>query len=282
MMTVIDRKLPVPKLLTFIDLGALALLHRIVVLVPPKLGRCIARSYTQHAPSGGLVIQSFVPNRAIWGSSIRDLPSTKTWTRVNDLVRAKGGTSVAQVSYAGIAELSYEADADRVLAACRNAASLARAAGFDGIELDVTRHAATLSAALVLEAAQEMIEVWGADRVGVQLAPFAWMTGQNDDRIVQFYEQLFCALFGMEIAYLHVAGAVAPGRGDLSVSALGQGLRRAFRCMVIASGLYTPASAITAVESRWADAVGFSLVIGHGDQLVRAVTAAVRADAEAQ
>jgi hypothetical protein len=44
--------------------------------------------------------------------------------------------------------------------------------------------------------------------------------------------------------------------------------------MLMASGIYTPEIVIATVEIRWADAIGFTLVAGRGDNLVRAITAA--------
>lgn len=255
-----QRASRLPKLLTFVDLGALALSHRVVVFVPPKPGRRLAPAYARPAPSGGLVIQPFLPDHNIWGPSVHEhLPTIRMWSRINDAVRAKGGTSVAQVSTA----LSWR---DRVASA--------RAAGFDGIEINATRHTAPLSIAPLLETVQATIDIWGADRIGVHLAPFAWMAGHDDKRAAGFYRRLLSALAEIEIAYLHLSGAVTPERGDLSTSAFGRCLRKSFPGMVIASGLYTPASAIAAVESRWADAIAFTLATGYGDQLIRAIRAA--------
>ena len=56
--------------------------------------------------------------------------------------------------------------------------------------------------------------------------------------------------------------------GELSSSPLGRHLRRAFPGMLIASGTYTPTSAIAAVESRWADAVAFTTTIGGSASLL--------------
>jgi N-ethylmaleimide reductase len=151
---------------------------------------------------------------------------------------------------------------------------LARAAGFDGVELNATGDVVPQVTTPLLEKVQTMIDVWGADRVGVQIAPFVHALGQDNKRAADFFAQLLCALAGMEIAYLHLSGTVTPDRGDLSTSALGQSLRRAFPGMVIASGLYTPASAIAAVENRWADAIGFTVVAGPSDHIIQAIAAA--------
>ena len=153
-------------------------------------------------------------------------------------------------------------------------AVLVRAAGFDGIELNATVHVEPAPITPLLEMIQVMIDVWGADRVGVRIAPFTWLAAHDDIRATPYYDQLLGALAGMEIAWLHVTETLTPDRGDLSTCALGQRIRGAFRGMVIASGLYTPTSAIAAVENRWTDAVGFTPVTGCGDELIGAITVA--------
>lgn len=45
---------------------------------------------------------------------------------------------------------------------------------------------------------------------------------------------------------------------------------------MIASGGFSPATAIAAVERRWADMVGFPLFIGDGDELLAAIEGATR------
>jgi N-ethylmaleimide reductase len=263
-----------PKLLTPVNLGALSLSHRVVVTVPPRQGRRLASAYSRPATSGGLVIQTMEPDRALWTMSKQDrLPDRNTWRRTNDIVRAKSGMSLGQIAYSVSTEPSYAADPDTVLAAYRHAARQARAAGFDGVELSAVRHLADQPAIPLLEAVQAMIDVWGADYVGIQLAPFAWMTGRDDERAAEAYSHLLHALAGMEIAYVRLSGTVTNDRGDLATSPMGLCLRAAFPGMLIASGEYTPASAIAAVASRFADAIGFTLATGSGDDLMRAITA---------
>jgi N-ethylmaleimide reductase len=123
------------------------------------------------------------------------------------------------------------------------------------------------------EITRAMIDVRGSDRVGVQLAPFAWMSRLDDELATGFYGPLLNGLAEMELAYLHLSGAMTPDRGDFSTTRLGKELRRAFPGMLIGSGIYSPESAVATVESRWADAIGFTLAAGRGDKLVRAITA---------
>ena len=110
----------------------------------------------------------------------------------------------------------------------------------------------------------------------MQLAPFAWLSGPDDRRTVDRFCALLTDLSDMEIAYVHLAGTVAPGRGDLLASPVGRHLRAAYPGIVIASGGFTPAAAIAAVERRWADLVGFPLYTGDGDELLAAIERAAR------
>jgi 2,4-dienoyl-CoA reductase-like NADH-dependent reductase (Old Yellow Enzyme family) len=92
--------------------------------------------------------------------------------------------------------------------------------------------------------------------------------------LADFYCQLIASVVEMEIAYVHVAGASAQDRGDLSLSPIGLRLRHVFPGMLIASGAYTPAGAIAAVESRWADAIAFTMMMGDGATLLAAIRSA--------
>ena len=104
-------------------------------------------------------------------------------------------------------------------------------------------------------------------------------SGQSEKRRSgQFHthrDGTLCALGELELAYIHVAGAFAPDRGNLAESPLGEHLRGAYRGLLIASGAYTPDAALAAVESRWADAIGFDLIVGRDDDLVRTLAAAI-------
>lgn len=267
------------KLLTPVNFGSLALSHRVVVLASVGPQPLIALGDARQGPSGGLVMQAFLPFQHAAGLfEVRNSKMLAGWHRSNEVARTKGGSTVAQMWLDRLAPSASEAETDTWLADCRGRATSARRAGFDGIELNaawLVSQAPTASP--LLDAVQVVVDVWGADRVGVQLAPFAWMTGPDDDRCVQAYKDLLAMLEDLEIAFIHVAGAVTPDRGDLSDTLLGRCLRTAFPGMLIASGAYTPHGAITAVENRWADAIGFTLGAGDGDDLVREIVAAAQA-----
>jgi 2,4-dienoyl-CoA reductase-like NADH-dependent reductase (Old Yellow Enzyme family) len=258
------------KILTTINLGRLQLLHRVVVLALPEIGPT-SPTVARRATRGGLVLQPFGTRLASEGMSRADEPpGARDWRGLNAEVRAHGGFTVAQLCCGMAAADPSEA----CVAACYDTAAQALAMQFDGVELELPD---TLqSTAPLQEMVQAVIDVWGADRVGVQLTPFAWVSGPDDQHAVGPYCELLTDLGDMEIGYVHVAGAVVPGRGDLLASPVGRHLRAAYPGLVIASGGFSPATAIAAVERRWADMVGLPLFTGDGEELLAAIEEATR------
>ena len=149
-----------------------------------------------------------------------------------------------------------------------------RAAGFDGIEINATRHTAPLSIAYRCWKRCRRRSIFGAPIVSA-----CTLRRSPDGRTRRqtrrgFLSPVAVRAVGRDRDWLiwrPVWRRVTPERGDLSTSAFGRCLRKSFSGIVIASGLYTPASAIAAVESRWADAIAFTLATGYGDQLIRAI-----------
>jgi len=264
----IEPTMPTAKILTTINLGPLQLFHRAVVMAPPSFtGGPGAPKVARHAARGGLVLQPVEAPLGLAGSAPSRSPSPGwDWRALNNVVRAKGGFTVAQLSCSTTAATVDQSEAR--LAACRDMAVQALAMQFDGAELEAP--GAPQPAAL-LDMVQVLIDVWGADRVGVQIAPFAWMSAPDDQRAVRPFSALLADLSDMEIAYVHLAGAIVPGRGDLLASPLGRHLRAAYPGILVASGGFTPTTAIAAVEGRWADMIGFPLPVGDGDDLLAAV-----------
>lgn len=266
-----------PKLLTPINFGSLELLHRVVVLASTWPERRVAVGNARHGLSGGMVMQVFLPYPdAAELSETRYSRMMAGYRQNNDAMRAKRGSTVAQMRLDRLSLANNEAETGAWLVNWRGRATLARKAGFDGIELNAAWPAAQAPSGTLLDAVQVVIDVWGADRVGVQLAPFAWMTGPDDDHSVLTYKDLLATLKDLEIAFVHIAGAVTPDRGDLSDTLLGRCLRKAFPGILIASGAYTPRGAILAVENRWADAIGFALTASSGEGLLRDIDTAAQ------
>ncbi|GGY47326.1 alkene reductase [Parvularcula lutaonensis] len=111
-----------------------------------------------------------------------------------------------------------------VIAEYRHAAEMAKAAGFDGVEvhaangylLDQFLHQHTNNrndayggspenrARLAAEVVEASAEVWGADRVGIRLSPTGKFSDMNPEGMEETVEALFKRINPMGLAYLHV------------------------------------------------------------------------------
>jgi N-ethylmaleimide reductase len=166
-----------------------------------------------------------------------------------------------------------------VIAEFANGALLAKRAGFDGVEIhaangylidqflqDNSNHRTDIyggsvenRARFLLEVTEAVVDVWGADRVGVRLAPRGTFNDMGDsDREATFsyaVEQL--DRFGL--AYLHLVepidGAMAAGLapGDR----LSPRLRELFHGPIVANGGYLKDTAEAVLASGEADLVAF-------------------------
>jgi N-ethylmaleimide reductase len=169
---------------------------------------------------------------------------------------------------------------DAVIADYRRAGQSAKEAGFDGVEIhgsdgylvdqflhDGTnrrsdRYGGSLEnrTRFLSEIVDTLSTVWGADRVGVRLSPFGTLNGVTDDDPLGLFTHVLRTLCDQEVAYVHLlrhtdgpgsAHALAGGSPEMAR------LRSAFPGMLVLSGGFTRRSAINAVQSRRADAVGF-------------------------
>jgi 2,4-dienoyl-CoA reductase-like NADH-dependent reductase (Old Yellow Enzyme family) len=122
----------------------------------------------------------------------------------------------------------------------------------------------------LLEAAYVIAEEFSSERVGVRLSPCS-----REGQLEQFAE-VMRAVSERELAYIHLADVKGPRTslpGGHSVSISACAARRAFRsdisCVLIASDYCDVDVAASAVESRWADAVGFLQANDDPDFIVR-------------
>ena len=179
-----------------------------------------------------------------------------------------------------------------VVAEFRAAAILARDAGMDGIEIHGAngylidqflrdgcnrrddRYGGSVAnrARFLLEIADAVIGVFGADRVGVRLSPHARGDGLVDSDPAALYAHVAAALAERRIAYLHLVEAMAPGLPQ-SPGAEGAQLavvRRAFPGPLIVNGGYTRENADAVIASCAADLVAFgALFIANPDLVER-------------
>jgi len=154
----------------------------------------------------------------------------------------------------------------------------ALAAGFDGVEVHGAngylleqflhdrsnqRHdryggAIENRARLLLEVTQALIEVWGADRVGVRLSPFGTYNDVGDSDPLALYRYVLSELDRLNIAYLHLIEARDGASMEISyIRRAMQQLRPFWHQPLIAAGGFDKASAEAAIAAGHADAVAF-------------------------
>jgi N-ethylmaleimide reductase len=150
----------------------------------------------------------------------------------------------------------------------RGAALNAKKASFDGVELMAAnghlidqflqdnsnkrtdRYGGTIEnrARLLFEAVEALIGVWGADHVGVRIAPSGTFNGMADSDPRALFRYVVDRLNDFELAYLHVIEPRIKG-GELIAERQGpvaaQELSRVFHGPVIAAGGFEPDTAET-------------------------------------
>ncbi|MBL8705905.1 MAG: alkene reductase [Rhodospirillales bacterium] len=152
----------------------------------------------------------------------------------------------------------------------RRGAQNAQAAGFDGVEihgangylLDQFLQDSTNKrtddyggpienrARLMLEVTDAVVSVWGADRVGMHLAPRADLYSMGDSDLRGTFTYVARALGKRKIAFI-------AAREKLGPDSLGPELKKAFGGVYIVNESFTGATAQAALDAGWADAVAF-------------------------
>jgi N-ethylmaleimide reductase len=162
----------------------------------------------------------------------------------------------------------------------RQAARLALSAGFDGVELhgangylpdqflrdgvnqrtDVYGGSIENRARFHLEATRALIEVWGADRVGVRISPSGSFNDMSDSNPRATFGYLAERLNELKIVYLHVVEMTAGDqRRNNEVVPVGF-FRPLFRGALIANGGYTLERAQQTLAAGDADAIAFGVL----------------------
>ncbi|HVK21711.1 MAG TPA: alkene reductase [Actinokineospora sp.] len=273
--------------------------------------------YAQRASAGLVVTEgTWVSEQAIGFVNVPGIFSDEQvagWRRVTDVVHALGGRIVCQLWHSGAVshpdhlhgklpagpsainphETVYTAtgpketptpremtvlDIERAVYDYRDAASNARRAGFDGVEIlgigsflipqfliprlnqrtDAYGGDAQRRRRLLFEVVDAVAEVW--DGVGVRLSPY-WTSGDRfvpDESTLADFDGVVAALNDHPVAYLHLRGAdpAAPGDGpDLAAIAR---YRERFHGPLIANNGFDRQSAEDAVATGIADAVSFA------------------------
>ena len=157
-----------------------------------------------------------------------------------------------------------------VIAAYRRGAENAKRAGFDGVEVhgangylldqflqDSTNHRTDAyggpienRARLMLEVVDACIEVWGADRVGLHLAPRADSHSMGDSNRLATFSYVASEVGKRKIAFIFT-------REHEALDSINPAIKKAFGGVLIANEKFTKESAEAAINSGAADAVGF-------------------------
>ncbi|ASM73711.1 MULTISPECIES: alkene reductase [Roseobacteraceae] len=160
----------------------------------------------------------------------------------------------------------------RVIEDYRHAAKCADKAGFDGVEFHAAngylidqflrssvnkrddKYGGSVEnrVRLLVEAVDALIDVLGADRVGVRLSPMGGAGGSQDANPMETYVAAAKALSGKGLAYLHVVRS-----GDPENTKIVDAMRAAFDGPFIINGGFKPEEAAQWIEEGRADAVAF-------------------------
>lgn len=163
----------------------------------------------------------------------------------------------------------------------RHGAEQAKAAGFDGVEIHAAngylvdqflrsgtnertdRYGGSLVNRLrfLNEVIEAVVDVWGADRVGIRFSPLASFNSMSDEDP----EETFTAAAGLAedagLAYVHLVEPWEPkppvDAEDDEVSQVFSSIREAYSGALVVNGNYDDESAKAAIEKGYADAVAF-------------------------
>ena len=181
-----------------------------------------------------------------------------------------------------------------VIDSFRQAAINAREAGFDGVEihgangylieqflqshtnLRTDHYGGSIEnrARLLMEIAQAVIEVWGADRVGVRLSPYGVANDSGEADPMPLYSHVIRALDPSGLAYLHFIEPRSSGAGRAEVnhqnvpSAMVP-FRPIWRGVLISAGGFTGETAEAAIADGHADAIAFGRIFISNPDLPR-------------
>jgi N-ethylmaleimide reductase len=175
------------------------------------------------------------------------------------------------------------------------ASANARAAGFDGVEIQganghlidqflcdgsnrrTDEYGGNIAnrSRFLLEVVDATIAAIGANRLGVRLSPHGRYGGISDSNPAALITHVIRELSSRKIAYLHL---IEPRASEIGVSDelhanvpdTAQRLRHTFTGPVISAGAYTPESGAFAIDSDLADAIAFGrLFIANPDLVAR-------------
>src|SRR6201989_3560515 len=181
-----------------------------------------------------------------------------------------------------------------IVAAFQQAARNAKAAGFDGVEVHgangylieqflqsrsnqrTDRYGGSIEnrERFLMEVTRAVIEVWGAERVGVRLSPYGIANDSGEPDPMPLYTHAIQSLNALGLAYLHFIEPRSSGAGRAEVnwqnvpSAMVL-YRPVWKGVLITAGGFTGETANAAIADGHADAVAFGRIFISNPDLPR-------------
>jgi N-ethylmaleimide reductase len=129
-------------------------------------------------------------------------------------------------------------------------------------------------ARFLMEVTQAVVDVWGADRVGVRLTPYGIANGSGEADPMPLYTHVIQSLNSFGLAYLHFIEPRSSGAGRAEVnhqnvpSAMAL-FRPVWNGVLMTAGGFTGESANAAIASGQADAIAFGRIFISNPDLPR-------------
>lgn len=206
----------------------------------------------------------------------------------------KTGTADGKAVYYETPRALETAEIPDIIDAFRQAAKNALAAGFDGVEVHGAngylleqflqsrsnqrsdRYGGSIEnrARLLLEVTQAVVDVWGADRVGVRLSPYGIANDSGEPDPMPLYTHVVEKFNPLGLAYLHFIEPRSSGAGRAEVnwqnvpSAMVL-FRPIWKGKLIAAGGFTGETAEAAIAQGHADMVAFGRIFISNPDLPR-------------
>lgn len=247
-----------------------------------------------HARGGLIFLQLWhvgrVSHSSFHGGALPVAPSAVPITGAGMMAMTADG-KVAPYETPRALEMREIAD---VVDAFRQGARNALAAGFDGVEIHgangylleqflqsrsnqrTDRYGGSIEnrARLLLEITRAVIEVWGANRVGIRLTPYGIANGSGEADPMPLYSYVVKALDKLGLAYLHFIEPRSSGAGRAEVnhqnvpSAMVL-FRPLWSGVLISAGGFTGEAAEAAIAQGHADAIAFGRIFISNPDLPR-------------
>jgi N-ethylmaleimide reductase len=116
-----------------------------------------------------------------------------------------------------------------------------------------------------MEVTKAVVDVWGADRVGVRLSPYGIANGSGEPDPMPLYKHVVESLNPLGLAYLHFIEPRSSGAGRAEVNWQGVPsamvlFRPIWKGVLIAAGGFTGEAAEAAIAEGHADAIAFGRI----------------------